>query len=459
MDLAKLKAALEAAKVKAKTLIDSTLQAVNAEGRVLTEGEQGAITASEQAVAAAQQAYDLAVRSAALGAPAPAPVQPPTAPAPVQPPTPVAEAGPVAGAQPRVEGGHDNAQDRPWTAGSAGVAEFGMSVMRAFTGSGLDPRLIRSAASGLNEALGPDGGFALPVEHASSIEREMFETGALLSQVDAREITGNAIVYPVMRETSRVDGSRQGGVLGYWLDEAGDVTASKFQLAKMELKLKKVGALGYVTEELQEDAPAMGEELMRSFVDELQFQVEDAIFRGNGASKPLGFLSAPCLVTQAIEAGQTLAASAFLFDNVSKMWIRMRPRDRANAVWLCNPELEPWLDRMSIPSGTSVLEPRFVIYGPDGVLRIKGRPVIFTEYNSALGTVGDIALVNLKKYRLIRKAGGVKTSSSIHVRYVQGETALRAIYRVDGQMVPRSAITPFKGSATTSPVVVLDTRS
>jgi HK97 family phage major capsid protein len=92
------------------------------------------------------------------------------------------------------------------------------------------------------------------------------------------------------------------------------------------------------------------------------------------------------------------------------------------------------------------------------VLRIKGRPVIAVEYAETVGTVGDIALVDLSKYRVIRK-GGVEQASSMHVYFAQGEQAFRAFYRVDGQAVPRAALTPFKGSATLSPFVVLATRA
>ena len=58
----------------------------------------------------------------------------------------------------------------------------------------------------------------------------------------------------------------------------------------------------------------------------------------------------------------------------------------------------------------------------------------------------------------IRK-GGVQQASSMHVRFTTGEQTFRAFYRVDGQAVPRAALTPFKGSATLSPFVVLDTRA
>jgi HK97 family phage major capsid protein len=89
---------------------------------------------------------------------------------------------------------------------------------------------------------------------------------------------------------------------------------------------------------------------------------------------------------------------------------------------------------------------------------IFGRPAIEVEYAEAVGTVGDIACVDLSRYRLLRK-GGVEQASSMHVYFSTGEQAFRAFYRVDGQAVPRAALTPFKGSATLSPFVVLATRA
>jgi len=47
----------------------------------------------------------------------------------------------------------------------------------------------------------------------------------------------------------------------------------------------------------------------------------------------------------------------------------------------------------------------------------------------------------------------------MHVYFSTGEQAFRAFYRVDGQPVPRAPLTPFKGSATLSSFVVLDTRA
>jgi HK97 family phage major capsid protein len=365
--------------------------------------------------------------------------------------------------------GHNYAEDRPWgpelhsdatpamrkEANAAALGEHAVAVIAATRGQGFDPRL-QAAGTGHNTAIPSEGGFAVPEQVAPGIEREMFEGGELLSRVDTRTVSGDSMTYIVQDETSRVNGSRQGGIRGYWVDQGTAPTASETKLARIEMKLRKVGTVGYVTDELVADAAAMGGELNSMYVDEIMFATEAAIFEGDGAGKPQGFTNANCLVSVAKESGQ--AAATINTTNLSKMWARMPARSKSNAVWLGNVDVEPQLDALSLDSSVGSLQPRFVNYGPSGVLTLKGRPFIPVEYASTLGTVDDLVLADLSKYRLIRK-GGVETASSIHVKFIEGEMTLRAFYRVDGQAVPRAAVTPFKGSNTQSPFVTLATRS
>lgn len=362
----------------------------------------------------------------------------------------------VASSEPSITHEHDRAIDQPW-AETNGFGGFMQAVRRAGAGGVPDPRLF-AAATGQGEAIGPDGGYAIPIEYAEGIEKNMWETGKLLSRVSQRPVAGNNITYRVVNETSRADGSRGGALNHYWLDEGEAPTASTMKLAKVELKLRKIGALLYATDELNEDAPALEAELREGLISELVFGTENAIFRGAGSSQPLGFMEAPCLVSVSKETNQ--AALTITTTNLSKMFARLPARSQANMVWLTNVDCGPQLDELSIAAGTAALEPRFVNYGPDGILRIKGREVLTVEYAETVGTLGDIVAVDLSQYRAIRKAAaGPQVTSSIHVRFVNGENTFRAIYRVDGQPLPRAAITPFKGTGTLSPFVALATRS
>ena len=278
-------------------------------------------------------------------------------------------------------------------------------------------------------------------------------------------VSGNTLTIPVINETSRAAGSRVGGVRAYWVAEAGAITDSKPALAQIELKLKKVAAMGYVTEEMMADAPAAGAIMQQAFQDELAFEAEQSILRGTGAGQPLGILSAPCLVSVAIETNQT--AATIWGPNIVKMWARMPATFRRNAVWLVNQDVETQLWGLAIEGrygSVSTAADAIPLFYPAGSLlnagqygSLMGRPVIPVEYCSTLGTVGDIVLADLSQYIVIDK-GGVQTAESIHVRFAYDERTFRATYRIDGQPWHRSAITPANGSNTQSPFVALATR-
>jgi HK97 family phage major capsid protein len=192
---------------------------------------------------------------------------------------------------------------------------------------------------------------------------------------------------------------------------------------------------------------------MDAFAEEYGFMIDDAIIRGTGAGMPQGILNSNALVTVPAEAGQP--NQTVVFENLSNMWGRLPARSRRNAVWLINQEVEPQLDRLAIAVGVGgAVEARFVTYGPDGVLRIKGRPVIAIEQSEALGVTGDVILADLSQYLLIDK-GPMESAVSIHVRFVWDEQTFRFVYRVNGQPIWNKPLTPYKGAGAQSPFVAL----
>lgn len=362
---------------------------------------------------------------------------------------------PAAPATPGIVRMHDNREDKPWgTDTGAAFGEFLMAVKNSRVNGVMDPRLM-AAAQGGGEAVDSDGGYLVGQTMIVDLTKAI-NSGSLLSRVNRIPLNSgtNAVTVRVINETDRATGSRWGAVRGYWVDEGTAPTASRPKFAKVDMKLQKIAALGYDTGELEQDASAYQAVITAAFRDELQFLVEDAIVNGDGAGKPLGFLNAPALVTIAKESGQ--AAATITTANLSKMWARFAGR---SPVWFINRDVNPQLDMLSIPAGTGALEPRFVTYGSDGLMRIKGAPVVELEYMATLGTAGDIVLADMSAYGYI-DGGGVQQAQSMHVAFTTDEMAFRATMRCDGQVLPRAALTPFKGTGNTrSPFVALATRA
>ena len=340
------------------------------------------------------------------------------------------------------------------------VAAAGISGDK--TGQMTDRRLVYGAATGAGEAVPADGGFLVQQDFRTDLLNEMHEMGTVMNRVRRIPISANSdsIKLPAVDESSRVDGSRWGAVQGYWADEGNTVTASRPKFRAIELSLKKLFALFYATDELLKDSTALEAVARQAFLEELTFKTEDAIINGDGSGKPLGLMNSGALLTVGAESGQ--AAATVVTANILNMMARLPIRSMRTAVWLINQDCLPQLWQLTLGSGTAVI----LLYRPPGYGgntdlgfgTLMGRPILPIEYCATLGTEGDIILTDLSEYLMIEK-GGVEQSSSMHVRFINDEMTFRWIYRLDGQPTRRTAITPFKGSATQSPYIALATRS
>ena len=104
-----------------------------------------------------------------------------------------------------------------------------------------DKRLNPFKATGLNEAIPSQGGFLVPETVAAGLYERMYKVGQILPLVQRDPVEGNSMTINAADETSRVNGSRHGGITTYWLEEAGTITPSKPKFRQVNLKLKKVG--------------------------------------------------------------------------------------------------------------------------------------------------------------------------------------------------------------------------
>jgi len=146
--------------------------------------------------------------------------------------------------------------------------------------------------------------------------------------------------------------------------------------------------------------------------------------------------------------------------NIFKMWARMHPRSKSNAVWYINTDVTPQLYGLNLTVGTGgmpmYMGPGSLPNSPAGSLL--GRPIVETEFNPSLGAVGDIVLADMTQYAFISR--DVQSASSIHVQFLTDQTVYRFVYRCDGQPKVSKPLTPYKGTSNTlSPFVTLAERA
>lgn len=368
----------------------------------------------------------------------------------------------VADTATRVEMGADRTMDpkRPGLFGMQlhAVRSFALTGGRVTSDEAKLLAPMMAVATGANTDVPADGGFLVGQERSTNILQRSYSQGEILKRVARLPIGAgsNGAKFPAIDETSRADNSRFGGIVSGWLGQGNTLAnAGKPKFREMDMKLRKVGAFVYATDEMLVDAVMFEGWVNRYLPLELTFRTEDAFLSGLGGDQPLGVFN-----TDGILSLTRASAGRVLYEDVKGMWHRMWAPSRKNAVWLIDQSVETDLETMQIPIGTGgVLAP---IYKPAGTVpgqefaTIYNRPVIPVEYCSALGTTGDIVLGDFGEYTAIDK-GGVEQAVSLHVAFLTDQACFRWMYRVDGQPTWNKPLTPKSGAATLAPFTRLTT--
>lgn len=371
--------------------------------------------------------------------------------------------------KPNVTDVHDREEDDP-TGGFKTYGEFAKSVKAASNGH-VDKRLKilagidEKAAQGANEAVGEEGAWLTPPEYSNRLlERAQEGELGVLGQCDQLVLSGNSIVVNgQVDDDKNAVATRYGGVIAYWVGEADQITSSKLKFRQVTLRLNKIAALCYATDEELEDSQInFGDRLLNRMAGAIGGEVLEAVMFGNGVKKPLGAFAAPCCIEVAKEAGQ--AADTIVFLNVVNMQTVLWSKSYGTAQWFHNQEALPQMIQMHMPVTTSGAH--IPVYMPASGVSEKpfptlfGRPVSVTDHCEALGDAGDITLGDFSQY-LLATRGTVKTAMSIHLRFDYDEVAFKSTFRIDGKPAWAKSMKPRKGASTfrVSPFIKLAARA
>lgn len=317
------------------------------------------------------------------------------------------------------------------------------------------PRInFLKAVQGASEGVPTDGGILLDPTLSPEVMKPIHQEGVFSADVRKLPVSNNSNSGWIngVDETDRATGSRWGGLRGYRLAEGDTVTKSKPKFRRINWELKKYGVLVYDTNELLKDAAQFSAIVEQGCREEIAFMLNDDIMNGLGVSGPLGVMNSPALITTTRVTTATIVGA-----DVSTMWQRLSLTSKAKAKWYVNSECAPQLDALFAVGSTAVLFP-YAGYTPDGVRTLYGRPIVETEFNAALNTTGDIMLADMSEYLLWEK-GNVEMASSMHVEFLTDQEVIRFIYRCDGQPAAASPVTPYKGTLTHGPFVVIGSAS
>lgn len=360
-------------------------------------------------------------------------------------------------------GGGDRGGDTRWVRdgfqadpmrGFRSHVDFFEQVRNAASGGEISQNL-RSMAAGSDEQgshSDPDGGFLVPtalVENVMQTGTENDPTVGLVTDVPMET--------PLIEIPYRVDKNHStsvsGGLQVQWGTETQDTDPSKLKLGKMQFKANELMGLSFTTRQLLERSFTSVVALLRAgFQTEFMSKIFQAKLYGDGVGKPLGVMSSPCKIAVAAEGGQ--GADTILGNNLVNMMSRQWRY--GSSIWIANHNCLPQLVKAHITM-TNSDGPIFLPPNAQGTPNtLLGRPIFFTEHAKSLGDEGDIMNVVWSEY-LFGEYMPMREESSIHVRFVNHESAFKFWQELAGMPWWDAPLTPVNGS-TLSPVVSLAAR-
>lgn len=333
------------------------------------------------------------------------------------------------------------------------LAEFARAVRNASHRNAIpDARLVRAAATTYgNSDTGSDGGFAVPAAFAENILAALDGEGSLMARCHVIEIGSNRLSLPL--DLAPV--WEAGGVVANWEGEAAAPFQVKPKLGEAYVPLRRLKALVPITDEFEDDAPALSDYLTWRFGEAVRYKMNSAILSGTGAGMPFGILNSGATITIAKESSQ--AAGTLLAANVLGMYSRLLSGSQTSAVWAANPDLLKYLASVTLESGA----PAYLVGNGQGEAGgyLLGRPVVWTEAAPALGSRGDIVLADLARYLVVVRRRDPSVAHSIHMWFDQGVSAYRLIFRANGLPLLDAPVTPPYSTNTRSICVALDARA
>uniref|UniRef100_A0A6H1ZVP3 Putative capsid protein n=1 Tax=viral metagenome TaxID=1070528 RepID=A0A6H1ZVP3_9ZZZZ len=308
---------------------------------------------------------------------------------------------------------------------------------------------------------GVQGDFLIPVEYSAGLLDFSTQANPFMQMATKYPLKGNSFSLKYFKNKNQTSANFYGGVVSYWVEEGNAPTASDMQFGKIDFRLHDLALLIAATNDMIEDAPeAVSGMVNKAFAERIAYDLEDKFLNGLGAGCPLGILNSGAKVTQAKKTSQV--AATIVSENLISMRNRLPQQSKANAIWIYASDAAVAVQSCKIGESDS---PAFIPAGAMSLNQtldlILGRPAYESQHISvALGTVNDIILTDPTQYGVAYKGTFTPTvESSAHLYFDSNKTAFRLVYRVDGQPLWDTYMTPAQGSITKSPIVVLATRS
>lgn len=312
--------------------------------------------------------------------------------------------------------------------------------------------VVQKAA--LAEASGSTGGYIVPPDFYQQLLAIASEKALIRPRAFVQPMASATLQFPYLDITTVQSAGVSpffGGVQMYWTEEAQTRQETEPAFKMMELKAHELSGYSVSSNVLIQDA-AFGLEkfLMQLFGMAIGWFEDYGFIQGSGAGKPLGMLNSGATISyNRAQAGQVGYA------DVANMWSKLLPISWQSAIWMFSPSVVPQLLQLKDGAGRAV----FITIDQGATVKpnwsLLGRPAYPTEKLPALGTKGDLMLVDPSFY-VIGDRMQVEIAASEHVNFLRNQMTWRVVERVDGQPWLEKPITLQDAATQVSPFVALN---
>ena len=328
---------------------------------------------------------------------------------------------------------------------------FGDFMHKAFISGEAEQYNLKNVKT-LSGETGADGGYLVPEEQTKQIYKVNLENTVIRGGgAKVINMASKTLDVPAIKSSSNASGSIYGGATTYWVGAQTTVTGSSYKAEKIKLVVHKLAGVVDAEDELSQDAFVSIANLNAEiFGETLAFEEDYAFINGTGLAEPVGIINSDCAVSYS-----RLSATQVQTVDVIGMYARALHRGGGQYMWLANQSILPQLMQLRDANDNYIWTPSNSASIANGIPgSLYGYPVKITEKCSALGTKGDLMLVNLSYY-LIGDRQKITMEKSKEFRFTEFIDTWRIALRVDGKPWLNSAITPRAGGDTLSPFVIL----
>lgn len=338
-------------------------------------------------------------------------------------------------------------------AGFGNFYEYMLAVKRARVNGQWDKRLEPLTVKDMSGEDGTGGGFLIPTIQETDVLTVRGEAALIRPLARVVPMASRLVEFPAVNISGGSSGvsAFYGGVRVYHVGENTNATESQPTFRTVDLHAREIVGYCEVPNSLIRDTPISLDAFLRgpgSFGGALAWQEDYDFLRGDGSNKARGMLNASCRVTVTRNT-----ASDFKFVDAVTMKSRLLMSGGANKpAWIMAQTVMPKLYQMTDAASQNIWIPNAAGPGPETLL---GYPIYWTEKLPALGTTGDVMLIDAGYY-LVGDRQVVTMDVDTSYKFQAMQTAFRISEAVDGQPWLNTYITLADGTTTVSPFVVLN---